>query len=270
MSTPRRLIDEGSSLDRALLSAGREEQPSEDLERRVLAAVGAIGAGAAASAGAATGAATAAATPRSLFHLLRSRALLVVATSVTLGVVGGVGFLVASREDANRRPSPAPSLPAPAPGAGVTAEAASDETSRAAVTPASLPDAPAAPASAPSTPSAPSAPTATTVPTVAALAAPTAATAPTTSAGTLEREIALLDTVKSRLDPAGATEALRTLDTYDREFPSGALRPEARVLRIRALLLRGDRAAATALAEQLLASDPSSVHARRVRALLAD
>ncbi|MBX3220324.1 MAG: hypothetical protein KF795_07365, partial [Labilithrix sp.] len=38
MTSPKRLIDEGTALDRALLRAAREDRPAPDFERRVIAA----------------------------------------------------------------------------------------------------------------------------------------------------------------------------------------------------------------------------------------
>ncbi|MBN9166056.1 MAG: hypothetical protein J0I07_34220, partial [Myxococcales bacterium] len=64
--------------------------------------------------------------------------------------------------------------------------------------------------------------------------------------------------------------ALRELDAYDAEFPHGLLRPEATVLRTRTLLAQGRREEAVKLAEDFLAKHPRSVHANRIRALLAD
>ncbi|MDB5213375.1 MAG: hypothetical protein JWO86_1302, partial [Myxococcaceae bacterium] len=50
----------------------------------------------------------------------------------------------------------------------------------------------------------------------------------------------------------------------------GVLRPEGTVLRVRTLLLQGNRAAATKLADEFLAAHPGSVHGKRMRALLAE
>ncbi|MBX3209639.1 MAG: hypothetical protein KF764_31690 [Labilithrix sp.] len=47
------------------------------------------------------------------------------------------------------------------------------------------------------------------------------------------------------------------------------MKPEAGFLRIRLLLAKGDAAGAAALADELSARHPDSVHAKRIRAALA-
>jgi hypothetical protein len=78
----------------------------------------------------------------------------------------------------------------------------------------------------------------------------------------------LLDAARRALadhDPRGA---LSTLSSYERAFPNGALRPEASVLKVRALLAVGDRAGAAALAQRVIENAPRSEHAGAVRAAL--
>lgn len=62
-----------------------------------------------------------------------------------------------------------------------------------------------------------------------------------------------------------ARAALDLLDRYDRDFPRGALAPEATVARIEALVAAGDLATARALAETFLAAHADSPLAHRVR-----
>ncbi|MCW5834355.1 MAG: hypothetical protein KIS78_18290 [Labilithrix sp.] len=76
--------------------------------------------------------------------------------------------------------------------------------------------------------------------------------------------------MKAKHAAGAAADAARALDGYDAEFPRGTLRPEATVLRIRTRLALGERAEAERLADDFLARHPSSVHASRIRALLAD
>jgi outer membrane protein assembly factor BamD (BamD/ComL family) len=64
--------------------------------------------------------------------------------------------------------------------------------------------------------------------------------------------------------------ALDALDSYDRTFPSGTLAPEAAVLRVQALLARGDRAAAIALTDAFLRAHPASPYAAKMRALVGN
>jgi hypothetical protein len=121
-----------------------------------------------------------------------------------------------------------------------------------------------------SLPTAPT-PASTAVRVVAPAASAAALAVGTADTGaSLEREIELLDGVKAKLGAGSAAEAARALDAYDAEFPRGALRPEGTVLRVRVLLLQGDRAAANKLADELLAAQPGSVHGKRMRALLAE
>jgi hypothetical protein len=101
-----------------------------------------------------------------------------------------------------------------------------------------------------------------------------ASTAPRPSAeassqgSSLARELRLLDTARSALGRGDIAAVLATLDRYERAFPGGKLRTEGAMLRVDALLARGDVMAARALARDLLSRDPSGPHARRLRTLL--
>jgi hypothetical protein len=83
---------------------------------------------------------------------------------------------------------------------------------------------------------------------------------------TIAAEIAALDRVRSllRTDPSAA---LAQLARYGREFPRGALRQEARLLQIEALVKSGQREAARSLAQKFLRDNPNTPHAHRVRSL---
>ena len=80
-------------------------------------------------------------------------------------------------------------------------------------------------------------------------------------------ELALLDRARAEIAAGDAARALRDLDEHDRAFPSGALAPEAAVLRIEALAAAGDDRAALAAADRFLAAQPNSAQSRRVRSL---
>jgi hypothetical protein len=97
--------------------------------------------------------------------------------------------------------------------------------------------------------------------------APPASTARSTTKPSLSDEVAMLDSarVALRADPRAS---LAQLDAYDARFPQGTLAPEAKLLRIEALLKSGDRPAAEALARPILESEPSSAYGRKVRYLL--
>jgi outer membrane protein assembly factor BamD (BamD/ComL family) len=93
---------------------------------------------------------------------------------------------------------------------------------------------------------------------------PTAASQPD-----IALEISAVDTARTALRAGDAAGALAELDRYEGKFGrSGSLAPEAAVLRIEALLVRGDRARAKALADAFLAAHPKSPLAARVRALV--
>ncbi len=256
MKEPKRLLEEGSPLERSLLDSGRDEGPSPALEARILAAVAAM--------------------PRATDVSSKRppadrpsgtwlRPSVVVGAALAIGAAAVVatnpgGFL--SRGEA----PPSISVPARAtmevPSTASTGPASTGTSSTApSVTPDDLPNAPPPPAShVRITREGPA-------PTMQASATPPPPPAPTAST---EREVELLDIVKAKLGAGAAADASRALDAYDAEFPRGTLRPEATVLRIRTLLLGGDRAAARKLADEFLATNPSSVHAKRVRSLLGD
>jgi TolA-binding protein len=86
-------------------------------------------------------------------------------------------------------------------------------------------------------------------------------------ASTLDAEMALLDGARASLRAGRAGDALRTLDGYDTQFPSGLLVPEATVVRIEALVKSGDKAGALRLGERFLRTHPDSPLAARVRSL---
>jgi hypothetical protein len=86
----------------------------------------------------------------------------------------------------------------------------------------------------------------------------------------LLREVRILDRAKLALQGGNAAGALAALDEHARSFPGGVLRPESDVLRVKALIAAGNRAAAIATAKRLIASQPSGPHARAVTALLPE
>jgi TolA-binding protein len=85
---------------------------------------------------------------------------------------------------------------------------------------------------------------------------------------TLAEEMRLLDGARHALASGDARSALSNLASYERSFPSGALRPEASVLKVRALLAAGDRTGAEALGQRVIERAPRSEHADAVRAAL--
>jgi hypothetical protein len=258
MKEPKRLFESGSSLERSILGFGRDEAPSDDLSRKTLAAM--------AAASTASVAPVASRWPRPRVIYASAAAIGLGALLVVTGVV-----LHSSEPVSQERSAPVPMLeqapPAPAP----LSEAPKKEV---AVTPDSLPSAPDSlpRVPTPSTASVPSGSTLVEPPRSAAVKAPparhAAPAAGDVGSASIAREVELLDSVKAKLGGGDVAEASRVLDTYDSEFPSGTLRPEATVLRVRMLLARGDRAGADKVGNAFLAKHPSGVHAKRVRSLL--
>ena len=81
-------------------------------------------------------------------------------------------------------------------------------------------------------------------------------------------QAALVDRARAALASGDAATAARLADEYDARFPSGVLGQEATVVRIQALVMRGDIASARVLGERFLAENGASPHAARVRRLL--
>ncbi|MBS2015216.1 MAG: hypothetical protein JST00_20170 [Deltaproteobacteria bacterium] len=244
MSEPNRLLDEGSDLERELLRAGKNDRPDASLERRIGAAVAAAAIGA--TPGVVGGSLWASSSLR-----LKSLTLLSVVTG--LAALGYLAWRAPSDVPAARSAPVAPVVASPV----ITANAPANDNAAAppTLTPDALPNARIEPAT--------SAP--------AAVAAVPSAEARRAGPPPIERELALLDAAKAKLGGGDAVSALALLDTYDAEMArGGVLRQEATVLRVRSLLALGRRDEAEVLGRGLLASDPTSVHAKRVRALLGD
>jgi hypothetical protein len=96
-----------------------------------------------------------------------------------------------------------------------------------------------------------------------------AAVAPEPATASVLDEVASLDRARHALADGSAAEALALLTQHEQRYASGTLAPEARVLRIRALLQLGRRTEAERLADEFLALHPHSPHAAQVRDLLS-
>lgn len=96
-----------------------------------------------------------------------------------------------------------------------------------------------------------------------------AAVAPEPATASVLDEVASLDHARHALADGSAAEALALLTQHEQRYASGTLAPEARVLRIRALLQLGRRTEAERLADEFLALHPHSPHAAQVRDLLS-
>ncbi len=84
----------------------------------------------------------------------------------------------------------------------------------------------------------------------------------------LAEEVAALDRARERLAEGDAAAALRSLDDYRARFAHGRLAAEEIVLRVQALLARGDRAAAAAVEGAFSRAQPESPYVARLRALV--
>jgi TolA-binding protein len=103
-------------------------------------------------------------------------------------------------------------------------------------------------------------------PTAKVLAKPKPAPAASSS---LSRELQVLKQAHDALGKGNPNGALSALDDYHARFPQGVLGAEETVIRVQALLARGDRARAAAVAHQFSKAHPDSLYARRVEQLVS-
>jgi len=82
-------------------------------------------------------------------------------------------------------------------------------------------------------------------------------------------EIRHLDRARAALRQGAMVQAAQELDKYDADFPQGALRPEATVVRIEVLVKMGDYRSARALGQAFALAYPASGHLSKIRLLLA-
>jgi hypothetical protein len=80
----------------------------------------------------------------------------------------------------------------------------------------------------------------------------------------LSREVLALELAHQALAGHNPEAALHLLDRYRAQFPGGALASEQTVLRVQALLAKGDRTGARALAAAYAVAHPDSPYARRL------
>lgn len=81
----------------------------------------------------------------------------------------------------------------------------------------------------------------------------------------VKAELALLEQVRSSLRQGNPSAALQTLSRYGQRHPRGNMRLEAEVLRVESLAAAGRTSEAARLAERVLAGNPKSVVAGRLR-----
>jgi hypothetical protein len=275
------LLGAPTELEATLLQAANDDEPGHEALERVGAALGISAAAlAAASAGsvlagqaAVAGHAVALSKPLTLASLAKW-----LAVGIGAGMATGGVAQVASRALEPEPPAfvAPPSVAAPPiQAAARLAPPAAPEVATATVEPA--PEISAAPPASTATfPPLPAAAAATDpVPTAApvhtgsaSFDAPEAKPGTLSPASTLGEETQALDGARHALAAGQAREALGALDAYRAKWPKGALRAEAALLRVDALLRSGNRPAAEREAHALISAAPASRYATRARALL--
>lgn len=84
----------------------------------------------------------------------------------------------------------------------------------------------------------------------------------------LMAELAFVDGARKALAAKDSTSALASLAAYEAEFPRGALRTDAQLLKLEALLLVGKRTEAEALGKKVTSTTDSELVRERVKRLL--
>lgn len=278
MIDPTRLLDDGGDpFERALLGSARRDHGSLAAQTRCIAAATAatvVVTHATATAATAVAAATAAkaATATSI-----GAGLIVKAVAIGFAVGLGVQGVVAVSNHVNRDPSTQPHKP----------PAVTSNHSKGSPTPMAVVTSPVEPEAIPSV-----APQRALAPSAAARVVASSGAAgeqpsseprlkvldepqtdlpiSVTRDDSLEREVAVLDEARRFVLAHGYDRTLLLLDRYQRDFPAGALGPEALVLRVQALLGLRRRAEAEALAKRFMALHPSSPISKRLNALLGN
>jgi outer membrane protein assembly factor BamD (BamD/ComL family) len=92
---------------------------------------------------------------------------------------------------------------------------------------------------------------------------------PNAKSDSFHEELTLMESARTALAQDDAAVCIRALDRYERKFPHGMFAEEAPVMRLEALVARGDEEQARSLGTSLLAKNPDGPHASRIRSLLA-
>ncbi|MBK8259195.1 MAG: hypothetical protein IPK82_41880 [Polyangiaceae bacterium] len=123
-----------------------------------------------------------------------------------------------------------------------------------------------------STAAAVASPTGAATPRVAT-ASPTTEPAPAVAASDpagLSEEVAAIRSARDALNAGRASTCLTAVDAYFARFPKGRLSAEARFLKAQALLASGRGAEAAAVAKGMLAGNPNSPYAARLRTIAGE
>jgi hypothetical protein len=86
---------------------------------------------------------------------------------------------------------------------------------------------------------------------------------------TLSAEVARIDAARTAISGGDYDEALRLIERYHRDFPTGALAPDADVVALEAVAAKGDRAEVRRRAHLFLSRYPGDPQAARVKWLAA-
>jgi len=233
MIDPTRLTEEagGDELEGSLLQLARNEGPSADGRRKILAAI------AAASAASLTTQQAAASTGKGM-TVAKWGVLAVAAVAIPAAI------LLRNADEPTPLKAVPSALKAPATEVKATPAAAAPKDAEGPA-PMALEDLPTLPSELPAN----------------------SGTAAGKPQGSLADEVAQLQKAKLSLKGGSPAQALAELGTYAQRFPHPMLGAEATVLRIEALSQSGDGARAKTLAEGFLAKNPNSPYAARLRSL---
>jgi hypothetical protein len=242
MKEPKRLLDDALELDpdaRLVLEVARAERPSAAARARLMAGIGA-------ASSVSSLVATRAAAPE---PARASSGISWKLAACGFAVVAVPALLLMSRPEATpapvRKPAPVVQTPTVKPVELVAAAA---------------PAAPSPEANPPQSAAEPAL--------VAPAAANSARARVPSKPASLAEELAAIRAARAKLGAGDASGAIAALDDYARRFPDGKLRPEATVIRVEALVKRGDRASARSVAAPLLRDE--SPYSKRLHNLLGD
>ncbi len=253
MSDEKKLVDGDDELERTLLGAARDDVPSHESVRGMLAAAGvsgaltAVGSAEAAEVGAGSISTTASATAPA------AAGLLTVVKWAGIGVVTGtltvVGLDLVQQPEADPKAQPTPKAHTPraaeavqSPKEGAPAEDLATVESPPAVAQTASPRS--APPSSPST------------------------NEPTKKHSSLAEEALLIDGARAAVSGGNGRQALSLLDRHAAEFPHGELRAEARYLRMEALVTAGQMDAARSIASGFVGGRSNGAYSARARVIL--
>ncbi len=250
MMDARRLLEEGSERERALLRAGVDDAPTSESVQAAARVLGLV--------------------PR--ITLLAYGAALVakiikgtsvggvwIAPVLVVGAVATTYLMVGHPSGSVRAPGATivqpPRASAPAPTAAPSADPGAARAQASPSATEALPSRSAADLDSTS-PGAAVSPRAAT---------PTTASVRYNTADAVQQQVTLVDRARSLLASGDTGGALRAVDSYEHRFPHGVLAEEAALLRIQAVAARGDQATAAALAQRFRSAYPRSVHTEQVR-----